>query len=407
MPIHIGLDWGNASHAVCAVDEQGSIQLRFEAMHDHAGLTDLVRRLTKLGPPQELPIALERPSGLLVDTLINAGFVVVPIHPNVVKACRSRYSAVHAKTDGTDAYLLADLLRTDGHRFPPLRPESDAVRALRALCRTRDDLVAERTAIANQLRALLDSFWPGAAAVFSEITSPIALAFVQRYPTPQSAAHLGEKRLASFLAQHRYSGRRPVTELLERLRDAPASHVGPLEAEAKGELVRSLSLVLERLGEQIAAITSRIEHDLLATEDGPWLTSFPRIGRLNAAQIYAELGSVRERFPTVDALAAEAGACPVTRQSGKSHSVAFRWACNTRLRVALTTFADNSRHASPWAADVYQRARARGAKHPHAIRILARAWLKVLWRCWVERIAYDPIKHRAALPFLIPAAHGG
>jgi transposase len=403
MGIHIGLDWGGASHAVCTIDDCGDVQTRFEARHDHVGLSDLVRRLTKLGPPAELKIAIERPSGLLVDTLVDAGFVVVPIHPNVVKASRSRYSAAHAKSDGSDAYLLADLLRTDGHRFEPLRPECDAIKALRALSRTRDDLVAERVALANQLRALLDSFWPGATSVFAEIDSPIALAFVTRYPTPQTAAYLGEKRLASFLAQHRYSGRRTPRELLERLKHAPQSQAGPLEADAKGELVRSLALVLERLVEQIALVTSRIEHDLLATEDGAWLISFPRIGRVNAAQLYAEIGSVRERYPTDDALAAEAGAAPVTRQSGKSRSVAFRWACNSRLRQALMTFADNSRHSSPWAADLYQRARARGAKHPHAIRILARAWLRVLWRCWIDRRPYDPAKHRSAVPSLAAA----
>jgi transposase len=400
MGIHVGLDWGAASHAVCAVDDRGDVQTRFEARHDQAGLADLVRRLTKLGEPAQLKVAIERPSGLLVDTLVEAGFVVVPIHPNVVKACRSRYSAVHAKTDGSDAYLLADLLRTDGHRFAPLHPECDAVKALRALSRTREDLVHERVALANQLRALLDSFWPGATGMFAALDSPIALTFLTRYPTPQAAAHLGEKRLASFLAQHGYCGRKTPRELLERLKSAPRSQAGPLEADAKGELVRSLALVLERLVEQMALVTSRIEHDLLTLEDGEWLVSFPRIGRVNAAQIYAELGSVRDRYPTEDALAAEAGACPVTRQSGKSHSVAFRWACNTRLRRALTTFADNSRHSSPWAADVYLRARARGARHPHAIRILARAWIRVLWRCWVERRAYDPAKHRAAAPFL-------
>ena len=403
MGIHIGLDWGGSNHALCVVDDRGDVQTRFAARHDHAGLTDLVGRLSKFGEPAQLRIAIERPSGLLVDTLVDAGFVVVPIHPNVVKACRSRYSAVHAKTDGSDAYLLADLLRTDGHRFEPLLPECDAVKALRALSRSRADLVAERVALANQLRALLEGFWPGATSVFADIDSPIALAFVTRYPTSQAASHLGEKRLASFLAQHRYSGRRTPREILERLKSAPQSQAGPLETDAKGELVRALAHVLELLVEQIALLTSRIEHDLLATEDGTWLTSFPRIGRVNAAQIYAEIGSVRERYPTDDALAAEAGACPVTRQSGKSHSVAFRWACNTRLRTALMTFADNSRHSSLWAADLYQRARARGAKHPHAIRILARAWVRVLWRCWLERQPYNPAQHRAAAPFLAAA----
>ena len=150
----------------------------------------------------------------MVDTLIEAGYPVVPIHPNVVKATRPRYRSHGAKSDASDAYLLADLLRTDGDRFSPLQPQSDAIRALRALVRGRDDLVATRVQLANQLRSLLDSFWPGAAAIFTEIDSPIALAFVQRYPTPASAARCGEKRLAAFLAQHRYSGRRSPAALL-------------------------------------------------------------------------------------------------------------------------------------------------------------------------------------------------
>lgn len=400
MTFHVGLDWGGSNHAVCAVDERGEIDTRFEVRHDQAGLADLVHRLSRLGPPAEISIAIERPSGLLVDTLVDAGFAVVPIHPNVVKACRSRYSTAHAKTDGSDAYLLADLLRTDGHRFEPLQPESDALRALRALSRSRDALVAERVALANQLRTLLDSYWPGAVAAFAEIDSPIALDFVSRYPTPQAAARLGEKRLASFLAQHRYCGRRLPGEILQRIRSAPRSQAGPIESEAKGELVCAFAVILKRIVEQIALLSSRIEHDLLVSDDGPWLCSFPRIGRINAAQIYVELGSIRGRFPTETALAAEAGACPVTRQSGKSHLVAFRWACNTRLRRALTTFADHSRHGSAWAAGIYQRARARGAKHPHAIRILTRAWIRVLWRCWLNRQPYRPEQHRGATALL-------
>src|SRR4051794_24082888 len=104
--------------------------------------------------------------------------------------------------------MLADILRTDGHRFRPLMPLSDEVRALRALVRGRDDLVAQRVALANQLRSLLQSFWPGAAAIFAAIDSPIALAFIARYPAPDSASRLGTNRLASFLAQHAYCGRR-------------------------------------------------------------------------------------------------------------------------------------------------------------------------------------------------------
>jgi transposase len=124
--------------------------------------------------------------------------------------------------------------------------------------------------------------------------------------------------------------------------------------------------------------------------------SFPRAGRICAAQIRAELGDVRARFQTDDQLAAEAGVSPVTHASGKSRGVVFRFACNHRLRAAVTCWADNSRHSSPWAADVYRRARGRGCDHPHAIRVLARAWVRVLWRAWTDRKPYDPATHKAA-----------
>lgn len=400
MTFCVGLDWAATTHAVSVLDETGTVRWRGTVSHTAAGLAELVERLTRWGPPASLPVALERPSGLVVDTLLDAGFPVIPIHPNVVKASRPRYSAAGGKSDPGDAYLLADLLRTDGHRFRPLQPLADETRALRALVRGRDDLVAQRVALANQLRALLERFWAGAAVIFADVDSPIALAFLTRYPTPQSAERLGERRLAQFLRRHAYCGRRSAAELLARLRSAPRGCVGEAESEANGELVHALVAVLTPLVAQIQQLSAAITAALAQHADGPLMQSFPRSGQVNAAQILAELGDDRARFATADQLAAEAGVAPVTHASGKRRGVAFRWACNKRLRQALTTFADNSRHASTWAAAVYARARARGCDHPHAIRILARAWVRVLWRCWQDRRPYDITQHRAARPLL-------
>ena len=405
MPYTVGLDWAQDDHAVCVIDEQAQVHLRCTVVHSASGLADLIHQLRRVAGPAALPIAVERPSGLLIDTLVEAGFPVVPIHPNALKASRPRYSAAQGKSDPGDAFILADLLRTDGHRFRPLHPLSDDTRALRALARSRDDLVVQRVALANQLRALLESFWPGAAAIFADVDSPIALAFLARYPTPASAAHLGEKRLAAFLARHAYCGRRPAAELLDRLRAAPAGLAGPAECEAKGELVRTLAAVLEPLVTQLQQLTASLEHAVAQHPDGPIIMSFPRAGRVNAAQILAELGDDRARFTHPDQLAAEAGVAPVTYESGKHRGVGYRWACNKRLRRAVTCFADNSRHASPWSAQVYRRARDRGCDHPHAVRILGRAWLRVLWRCWQDRKPYDPAAHRRARPLLLAADH--
>jgi transposase len=404
MRTYVGIDWGDSTHAVCVLNEQAVSVAAFEVRHDAVGLAELVSRLRRLSGTMR--IAIERPSGLLIDTLMRAGFEIVPIHPNMAKACRMRYRAAGGKCDRGDAYLLADLLRTDGHRLRALMPECDAIRALQALVRTREDLLHSRLTLTNQLRALLHSFWPGAAAIFAEIDSPIALAFLERYPSPHSAAHLGEKRLAAFLATHSYCGRKPAPVLLQRLRAAAEGQVGELEAEAKADAVRALVRILTTLVAQFSSLSLRIEHELAQLPDGQLLMSFPRAGRINAAQILAELGSVRERFLSEAQLAAEAGVAPVTHQSGKSRAVTFRWACNLRLRNALTTWADNSRHQSAWAKARYLRARARGARHPHAIRILARAWVRVLWRAWQNRTAYDPQHHRSAQRLLPTPATG-
>ena len=401
--VFAGLDWAVHTHAVCVIDTAGGVLERFEVAHDRDGLAELMRRLARFGG--HVRIAIERPSGLIVDALVEAGHHVFPIHPNAVKASRPRYRSHGAKSDASDAYLLADLLRTDGHRWRELSPQSDSIRALRALVRSRDDLVSTRVSLSNQLRSTLEAFWPGAACIFADIASPIGLAFLRRYPSASAGAKITEATLSRFCTSQHYSGRRSAAELLGRLRSAAVGRAGAQTNDAAGQLVRSMVAVLQPLVEQITDLTRSIERFVESLPDGQIVMSFPRAGRVCAAQILAELGDVRERFPSADQLAAEAGTVPVTYQAGKTCSVAFRWACNHRLRQAITCLADNSRHANEWARSVYNAARTRGHDHPHAIRILARAWLRVIWRAWTDRRPYDPALHNAAQR-LVPAGGG-
>jgi hypothetical protein len=397
-----GIDWASEKHSLCVVDPAGAVCVCFTFAHTAEGIAEAIRRLDRFGPRDQFPIAIERPSGLLVDTFVEAGFPIVPIHPNALKATRPRYSAAQGKADPGDSYIIADVLRTDGHRFRVLRGASEHTRALRAAVRIRDDLVATRTQIANQLRELLDTFWPGPLSMFYEVESWICLEFLDAYPSPAAAARLGEKRLQGFLVRNGYSGRRTASELLARLRQAPTGHASDRECEVKAQLVRSLVVVLRTLMSQVRDADRLIDAQLEQHPDASIIQSFPRTGTVNAAQILAELGDDRDRFACFDQLAAEAGVCPVTFASGKHRGVAFRFACNKRLRQAITTWADNSRHACAWAAARYRAARQRGCDHPHAVRILARAWLRVLWRCWKDRVLYDPQLHGRALPFLAP-----
>jgi transposase len=394
--VFIGVDWGSQQHSVCVLDQAGRKVAAFTVTHSAAGLGELLARLGRLGDPAERPVAIERRDGRLVDRLLEAGHPVVPIPAHALKAWRRAHSLAGAKSDPGDATLLADYLRCAQHRLRVLQPFSPQTRALRAVVRTRDDLVDQRVAAGNQLRACLEAFWPGAAVIFADVTSPIALAFLTRYPTPEAAQRLGEQRLAAFLVKHGYCGRRPAAQLLGRLRAAPAGLIGSVEAEARRDAVWALVGVLAALNTAIKDLERSIVAHLGEHPDAPVFTSLPRSGRLNAAQVLAEWGDCRPAYDGPEAVACLAGAVPVTRRSGKHTSVSFRWACNKRLRKAIGIFADNSRHASPWAAKVYADARARGLDHPHAIRVLARAWIRVIWRCWQDGVPYDPAKHGAA-----------
>ena len=268
--------------------------------------------------------------------------------------------------------------------------------ALRTVVRSRGDLVEMRVAATNQLSALLEAHWPGAKAIFAHVESPISLEFLTRYPTPAAAAHLGEKRMAAFLVKHGYSGRRPAAELLARLRAAPAQTGREPLAEALRDAVLAAVGVLTALNAAVKSLDRSVAAHLGEHPDGEIFTSLPRSGQVNAAQVLAEWGDCRQAYDGPDSVAALAGCTPVTSQSGKHRSVQFRWACNKRFRVAMTTFADNSRHASPWAAKTYSDARASGKDHPHAVRILARAWIRVIWPCWLNGVPYDPARHGAA-----------
>jgi hypothetical protein len=233
--------------------------------------------------------------------------------------------------------------------------------------------------------------------VFCAVDSPIALAFLRRYPTPLDARGLGEQRMAAFLTRHSYNGRKPARELLARLRAAAEGRAGELEIQSRRQIVLALVAALEPIAAKITDLTIEIRHALDAHPDGQTFRSLFKAADsfLCAATMLAEIGDCRERYPSYRALAADAGQAPVAVESGKSRHAKFRWACDHRLREAFNVLADSSRHHNPWATDIYQRARDRGAGHAHAARTLGRAWSQVIWRLWHDHDTYDPSRHTA------------
>ena len=386
-----GVDWASEDHAVSIVNERGLEIARKTVEHTAAGLRALVRFLGKHGVGE---VAIERGDGPVVDALLDADLTVVVISPNRLKNLRSRYGSAGNKDDRFDAYVLADTLRTDRTRLRPLTHDSEATKTLRATVRARRDLVKHRVALCNQLRAHLQAAFPGVVGLFKDLDSQISLRFLARFDSQERADWLSVKRLAAWLGSVGYCGRKDPADLFAHLQTAPRGPVGP-DGAARAHVTRAMLTVLGELVEQIATLEAQIAEQLALHADAHVFQSLPRGGTVRAARLLAEIGDVRGRFPDAASLACLAGVAPSTRQSGKHKAVTYRWAVNKELRDAVCDFAGDSRRANPWAAKIYNDAITRGKDHPHATRILARAWLGVIWRCWQDSTAYEPDQHNA------------
>ena len=186
-------------------------------------------------------------------------------------------------------------------------------------------------------------------------------------------------------------------KLLTKLRSAPKGRAQETEEAARRAAVLALLAALRPIVEQIGMLESRIADAVRVHPDGEiFLSLFRNSGStLTAAKLLSEIGDRRERYPSTEALAADAGMSPVAKESGRRKVATFRRSCDKRLRDAMSTLANSGRLHNRWAKDIYLRARERGCDHPHAIRVLGRAWLRMIWRMWQDGVPYDPSKHGA------------
>ena len=318
-----------------------------------------------------------------------------PIHPNAFHAARPRWGAAGAKSDPGDSYKLADYLRTDGHRLRRLQPAGAATRELQALVRLRDDHVAAKTAASNQLAALLDA----ALARGQGRSSPgwprtIALAFLTDYPTPQAAARLGEARLAALLPPALLP-RRPQPRRAARNGCGPPHRTGRADPDVLAELVGAQVRLLRTLLATIADLDRPSAGRVLGHAKAKLLAPLPRVGEISLAQIVAEVGPILDR-----ASSRRTRRRRVRRRTGHQR-------LRQDQRGLLPLGGQHPRPQRPHrlrpqlppqltlGGQALRRRPRRGKRHPHAVRILARAWLRVIWACWHTDTPYDPAKHGA------------
>lgn len=393
-PAFAGIDWGGEHHQLCVVDQTGKRRSQLRVTHDVAGLGDLRAELRRFG--DRLPIAVERSEGLLVEHLQALGHVVFPVSPRIAARGRERYKVASVKDDRFDAFVLADMLRHEHAYWRSLAVPSPLLAEIKALTRDRDRLLETQQAVENQLRMILEAYHPAPVRLFSSVDRQITLSFVLDYPTPAVASRVKATRMGGFLSRHHYTGRVPAQVLAARMR-ANLLSASPGTVAGKSFSAQSFTRLLQLLNAQLAEFDDAIAAAVADHPDARIFASFPGVGPVTTGVLLAEIGEDRQRFPTDTVLLAEAGLAPVTRASGRTRSVRFRYAANTRLRETAMWWAYNSMKESPWAAAAFREARDhRGQRYHRALRGLSARWMRILWRCWTDGVPYDPALHTSA-----------
>ena len=393
-PYFAALDWASDHHDIAVVDRLGRIVAEFRFAHSATGWAEFEQ---KMKPYAGAPIALETSSGPAVDQLLQHAWSVYPVNPKAAERYRERKAPSGNKADRSDAWSLADALRTDGHAWRKLIAQDEATALLRALCRDEIGLIEQRTLLVNQLIAALREYYPAALAAFQDWTQPYAWALISQFPTPAKLQQAGKKHWHKFLHAHRLWHSRTAPERLKIFGEANALAASAPIVAAKSLLACSLVKVLQTLQGQLDQYRQRIQETFGQHPDYDIFGSLPGAGPKLAPRLLGELGSARELYPDADSLCCQAGASPVRYQSGKIDKARIRWACDTVLRHTVHLWANCSRKQSPWAQSYYASKREQGMSHAAALRCLGKRWLKILWRMWQDRQAYNAQIHEQSL----------
>ena len=393
---YMGVDWGDRLHQVYVGDQEGKKVREMKVQESPQGLAEIGRWLDeKRAEGFELWAAIEKPQGRIVDFLLDHGVEVYPVNPKAVDRVRDRYRMSGSKSDAFDAYVLAEFLRTDQVHLRALRPSSEKAQELKMLSRDQRRVVRHKTRFLNQLTTTLKEYYARPLEVFEDLETEIALDFLQRYPTPAHLSALTRKQFNRFATKQHHLSKQRCEELWEKL-NKPQLAVPEHVVRAKAQLVEVLIEQLRAAIKAVKIYNHKVESFFASSPAAQFAKTLPggKSGTLVAA-IWAELGDAQGRWESSRHLQAEAGAVPVTKASGKSRVVHFRFACNKHLRYTMYWFSFVSLNHSEWAKLYYRGQRDNGHSHHQALRALGAKWLKIIFVMWRDHKPYDENYHLA------------
>lgn len=394
----IGIDWADRKHDVClqvaGSDKRERLVIEHRPKVLHAWLHQLRERFG--GAP--VAVCLELAKGPIVSALLEHEFVVVfPVQPALLAKYRSAFTPSRAKDDPTDAEFALELLLRYPDKVRPLKRESASMRSLRELVEMRRALVDDRVRVMNRITASLKAYFPQVIDLFREKETSVFVDFLERWPTIQAASKARRSALEAFFREHNVRSQATIERRITALRDEQAlttdeAVIGPakLLVELLLRQIRVLNDGVERLDQQIDQCCSKLT-------DFKLFAALPGAGRALAPRLLVAFGEHRERFPTAAAFQKYSGIAPVIERSGNKCWVHWRHCCSTFLRQSFIEWVPQTIIRSYWARAYYEAYRARGGSYQMALRALAFKWIRILYRCWVDRVPYDESRYLMAL----------
>jgi hypothetical protein len=403
--IFVGVDWAEAHHDICVVDEHGTVLGRRRVTDGVAGVAELHALVAEhADEPGVVAVGIELDRGLLVGALVAVGYEVYAVNPLAAARYRERHSVSGAKSDRGDAKVLADLVRTDRHNHRRIAGDSDLVEAVKVLARAHQSAIWSLQRQLNALRSALREYYPAALAAFgTDLASSDAVSVLAIAPTPELGRQLSLSKIASAL---RRGGRQRnidarSAEVQAALRSEQLAAPARL-TDAYGVVAASTVAVIESITREIATLEEALEEGFDEHPDAKVVRSLPGLGTVLGARVLGEFGDDRTRFANAKSRKNLAGSAPITKASGLSHVVLARHARPRRLAVALDQWAFCSLTQSPGARRYYDHLRARNKTHRQALRQLANRWVGILHTCldrnelYDEHLAWGHLTHAAA-----------
>jgi transposase len=409
-PIWVGIDWANDHHDYFWLDSESQEKAvgRFEQSPE--AIQEWVRGLRKRFGERPIRVCLEQSRGALIYALRESPLELYPINPKTLAKYREAFASSGAKDDPTDAQLLCELLAYHHDRLRPWRADDEKTRRLAGLCEQRRHVVDLRTELIQQLSALLKGYFPQALTwAGSQLNTRMAAEFLLQWPTLEAIQKAQDKTLRRFYILHNCRSKTLIEQRLDQIRQAQPLTTDPALIEPFALSVQTLARLLRDLYHAIEQFNRQIDALFEEHPDAFLFKDLPGAGPQLSPRLLVAFGADRSRYSQAQALQCLSGIAPVLERSGQQRWVHWRWHRPIFLCQTFYEFAQKSIEFSAWAKAYYQLQKARGKSSHACIRALAFKWIRVLFRCWQDRIPYDESiyllslkKHNAPLLAYLP-----